>query len=127
MCRRSTNPMKRLPFRLTLLAVLMASAVRAAGPDLAASPSAFIRAQAQSLVNWELWNAKTLGRARVEKQAGLTFSSARSSELSRATCQQSFTTAETAAYLNQHFILPDRGSRGAARCRRLRPALSSKP
>jgi hypothetical protein len=96
--------MKRLPFRLTLLAVLMASAVRAAGPDLATSPSAFIRAQAQSLVNWELWNAKTLGRARVENKPVYVFIGSFLSELSRATCQQSFTNAETAAYLNQHFI-----------------------
>ena len=96
--------MRSLLSCLTLLAVLAASAARAASPDLATSPSAFIRAQAQSPVNWETWNAKTLGRARAENKPVYVFIGSFLSELSRATCQQSFTNAETAAYLNQHFI-----------------------
>lgn len=104
MCRRSTNPMKRLSARLTLLAVLMASAARAAAPDLATSPSTFIQAQARSPINWETWNAKTLGRAQTENKPVYVFIGSFLSELSRATCQQSFSNAETAAYLNQHFI-----------------------
>jgi uncharacterized protein YyaL (SSP411 family) len=96
--------MKRLLSRLTLTSILLAPAARAAAPDLATSPSAFIRMQAHSLVNWETWNAKVLDRARTEDKPVYVFIGSLLSELSRATCQQSFTNAETAAYLNQHFI-----------------------
>ena len=96
--------MKRLLPRLFLLAVLTASAACAAASSLASSPSAFLRAQAQSPVNWELWNGQTLGRAKAENKPVYVFIGSFLSELSRATCGQSFSNAETAAYLNQHFI-----------------------
>jgi hypothetical protein len=96
--------MKRLLSPLLLLVVLMAPAARAASADLASSPSSFIRAQAHSPVNWELWNARTLGRAQAEGRPVYVFIGSFLSELTRATCQQSFGNAETAAYLNQHFI-----------------------
>ena len=89
---------------MILFAALTPSAAPAAAPDLASSPSAFIRAQAQSPVNWETWSAKTLGRARTENKPVYVFIGSFLSELTRATCQQSFTNAETAAFLNQHFL-----------------------
>jgi len=96
--------MKRLLSSLIVFAVLLAPAARSASPDLANSPSAFVRSQSSSQVNWELWSAKTLGRAHTDGKPVYVFIGSSLSELSRATCQQSFSNAETAAYLNQHFI-----------------------
>ena len=96
--------MRHLLPRLTLLSVLVASAARAAAPDLATSASAFVRAQAHSSVNWETWKPEVLRRAQTEKKPVYIFVGSSLSELSRATCQQTFTNPESAAYLNQHFI-----------------------
>jgi uncharacterized protein YyaL (SSP411 family) len=63
-----------------------------------------------------------LDRARTEDKPVYVFIGSFLSELSRATCQQSFTNAETAAYLNQHFIcvIVDREERpDVAACARL--------
>ena len=114
--------MKRLLSCLTLTSLLLASAARAVAPDLATSPSAFIRLQVHSLVNWETWNASVLERARTENKPVYVFIGSFLSELSRATCQQSFTNSETAAYLNQHFlcVIVDREERpDVAACARL--------
>lgn len=102
--------MKRLIPPLLLLFVLMARAAHAASPELAASASAFIRSQAHSLVDWQIWNVKTLEHAKTEGKPVYVFIGSFLSELSRATCQQSFANADTAAYLNQHFtcVIVDR-------------------
>jgi hypothetical protein len=96
--------MRSLLSSLTLSAALLTTFARGAAPELATAPSAFIRAQAQSPVRWETWSAKTLGRAQAENKPVYVFIGSFLSELSRATCAQSFTNAETATYLNQHFI-----------------------
>ena len=114
--------MTRLLSRLTLISVLAVSLASGAAPELANSASAFIRAQAQSPVNWETWNAKAFDRARTEGKPVYVFVGSFLSELSRATCQQSFTNAETAAYLNQHFtcVIVDREEQPAiAACAQL--------
>ena len=96
--------MKHLLSGLTLLSAVVMATVHAAAPDLASSASAFVRSQAHSPVNWETWNPDVLRRAQTEKKPVYLFVGTSLSELSRATCQQSFTNAESAAYLNQHFI-----------------------
>lgn len=96
--------MKTLPARFSLLLAAALGTLRAASPDLASSASAFVRAQAQSGVNWETWNPAALQRAKTENKPVYVFIGSWLSELSRATCQQSFANAETIAYLNQHFI-----------------------
>jgi hypothetical protein len=105
--------MKPLPSCLTLLSTFVLAAAHAASPDLITSASAFIRSQAHSPVNWETWNPEVLRRAQAENKAVYFFIGSSLSELSRATCQQTFANAESAAYLNQHFIcvLVDREER----------------
>ncbi len=96
--------MKTIFLRLTLIAAVAVTTARAASPDLAASASAFVRSQAHSPVNWELWTPEVLRRAKAENKPVYLFVGSSLSELSRATCQQTFTNPESAAYLNQHFI-----------------------
>jgi hypothetical protein len=96
--------MRTLLSRLTLLSVFIIATAHAAAPDLAASASAFVRSQAHCPVNWETWNPDVLHRAKTENKPVYLFVGSSLSELSRATCQQTFTNRESAAYLNQHFI-----------------------
>jgi hypothetical protein len=96
--------MRTLRSCLTFLSILVIATARAAAPDLAASASAFVRSQAHSPVNWETWKPEVLRRAQTEKKPVYLFVGSSLSELSRATCQQTFTNPESAAYLNQHFI-----------------------
>ena len=96
--------MKSLAFRFVLPVVAALVAARAAAPDLATSASAFVRAQARSQVNWETWSPAALERARKEDKPVYVFIGSWLSELSRATCQQSFGNPESARFLNQHFI-----------------------
>jgi uncharacterized protein YyaL (SSP411 family) len=97
--------MKSLLSRLALFCALLAPvAARAAAPGLATSASAFIRAQAHSPVNWTLWNADLPARAKGGQKPVYVFIGSFLSELSRATCEQSFTNADAAAYLNGHFV-----------------------
>jgi uncharacterized protein YyaL (SSP411 family) len=86
---------------LTLLAA--ASGAFASSP-LSGSVSSFVRTQADSAVQWQPWNAAVLGRARAENKPVYVFIGSSLSELSRATCRQTFARAETAAFLNEHFL-----------------------
>jgi len=107
---------------LALLAAAAVPGVRAASPDLAKSASAFIRSQAHSAINWETWNPEVLRRAKAENKPVYVFIGSWLSELSRATCQQSFANADCAPFLNQHFlcVLVDREEHpDVAACARL--------
>jgi hypothetical protein len=96
-----------------LLSAFVIAAAHAASPDLVTSASAFVRSQAHSPVNWETWNPEVLRRAQAENKPVYLFIGSSLSELSRATCQQTFANVESAAYLNQRFIcvLVDREER----------------
>ncbi len=86
-----------------LFAAVGATALPAAA-DLAASASAFVRSQAKSPVKWETWSPEALARAKAENKPVYVFVGSFLSELSRATCDQSFANADLAAYLNQQFV-----------------------
>ena len=97
--------MKTLVSSLALSLVLASGPAHAGAPAyLAASASGFVRAQGQSAVRWETWNAATLARAQKENKPVYVFIGSSLSELSRATCQQSFANADSAAFLNAHFV-----------------------
>ena len=102
--------MKLLPFCLVPLSAFVMATAHAAAPDLATSVSALLRSQAHSPINWETWNPDVLRRAQAANKPVYLFVGSSLSELSRATCQQSFANAECAAYLNQHFtcVIVDR-------------------
>jgi uncharacterized protein YyaL (SSP411 family) len=106
--------MKPLPVRI-LLAV-SASAIPW-GPKPAAfagdSPSPFTSEFSGSLVHWMPWGDAAFARAAKDGLPVYVFLGSFLSELSRSTETQSFTNAETADYLNGHFvcILVDREER----------------
>jgi uncharacterized protein YyaL (SSP411 family) len=82
----------------------------AASPQLASSASAFVREQAGSPIDWQPWSAATLQRAKEANRPVYVFLGSFLSELSRATCRQTFANADTTAFLNAHFfcIMVDR-------------------
>jgi uncharacterized protein YyaL (SSP411 family) len=84
-----------------LSAVLVA---HAASPKLASSASEFIREQAGSPVDWQLWDETVLRSAKDSGKPVYIFVGSFLNELSRATCRQSFANADTAAFLNKNFI-----------------------
>ena len=96
--------MKSLIAPLALFSTAVLATAHAAAPDLASSASAFVRSQAKSPVRWETWSPEALARAKVENKPVYVFVGSFLSELSRATCEQSFANADLAAYLNQQFI-----------------------
>ena len=102
--------MKFLPSCLALLSAFVIATAHAASPDLATSVSALVRSQAHSPVNWETWNPDALRRAQAANKPVYLFIGSWLNELTRATCQQSFVSAEGVAYINQHFtcIIVDR-------------------
>lgn len=92
------------PLRLRILPVLVFGAILAGiAPASASTSSAFLQALAGSPVHWQPWNAETLKQAREAGKPVYVFIGAFTSELSRATCRQTLSNAETAAYLNDHF------------------------
>src|SRR5688572_11632981 len=86
-------------------ALVLSSVAHAADPSpLAASPSEFVRAQASSAVKWHLWNDATLAAAKQQKLSVYVFIGSPLSELTRATINQTFTSAKTIEWLNQNFF-----------------------
>jgi hypothetical protein len=77
---------------------------RPAEGGLGASPSAFVRAQARSAVQWHAWNDATLAEARVANKCVYVFIGAPLSELTRATISQTFASEKTVAWLNGNFF-----------------------
>jgi uncharacterized protein YyaL (SSP411 family) len=80
------------------------TAVSAASAALADSPSTFLREQAGSAVNWQLWDAGLVKRAHDEGRPVYVFAGSILNELSRATIRQTFNNADVAAYLNANFL-----------------------
>lgn len=86
------------------VSLLMSAGLSAAEPaPLAASDSEFVRAQAGSAVEWHAWNDATLAEAKEQKRCVYVFIGTPLSELTRATINQTFTSAKTVEWLNQNF------------------------
>ena len=66
--------------------------------------SAFLRASADSPVDWQPWTPAVLARAKRENRPVYVFIGSFLSELSRATFRQSFSNADAAAFLNANFV-----------------------
>ncbi len=91
--------------RAWLLIALVAGLGSGFGAErLKNEPSAFLRASADSPVEWQKWDAAVLQRAKAEGRPVYVFIGSFLSELSRATCRQTFANADTAAFLNKNFI-----------------------
>jgi uncharacterized protein len=98
---------RRLPSWLPALVAagwLAGAPLSPAAEALRAVSSAFLHASADSPVDWQRWDATVLGRAQAESRPVYVFVGSFLSELSRATCRQTFANAETAAFLNKNFI-----------------------
>lgn len=76
----------------------------AASSSLANSPSALVRAHADSPVRWMPWGAEAFVKARAESKPLYVVVGAFTSELGRAMRQQSFANADVAAQLNENFV-----------------------
>jgi uncharacterized protein len=76
-------------------------------------PSAFLRANAGSPVEWMPWGDEAFARAKSEQKPLYVFVGSFTSELARAMRTQTFANAETSKWLNQQFIcvLVDRDER----------------
>ncbi len=83
--------------------VLAVSAFAADNSALAASPSAFVRAQATSTVQWHPWSDASLAAAQKSGRAIYVFIGSPLSELTRATINQTFAQPKTVAWLNENF------------------------
>lgn len=90
--------------RVLLVGGLLATAAPAEDSGLAASPSAFVRAQAASGVHWNPWTDATLAAARTANKSVYVFIGAPLSDLTRATISQTFTSAKTVAWVNENFF-----------------------
>lgn len=87
------------------VSLMLSAGLLAAEPSpLASSPSEFVRAQASSGVQWHVWNDATLAEARQQKLSVYVFIGSPLSELTRATINQTFTSAKTVEWLNQNFF-----------------------
>jgi hypothetical protein len=94
-------------FRALLLIGVGLAAMRviaAESSPLANSPSAFVRAQADSGVRWHPWNDATLAEARKANKSVYVFIGSPLSELTRATINQTFGSAKTVEWLNANFF-----------------------
>lgn len=87
-----------------LLAFTVCTGARADESPLTKSASIFVRAQADSKIQWQTWNEATLRRAKAEDRPVYVFIGNFLSELSRATARQTFTNAEVVELLNKNFI-----------------------
>ncbi len=95
-----------LPRASLLAAYLLVSALPSFAADnspLAGSPSAFVRAQAASAVQWHGWSDATLAEAKASKRSIYVFIGSPLSELTRATIAQSFAQPKTVAWMNESF------------------------
>lgn len=98
------NVARPVGFLALLFSALWVSPGVAADKSLANSTSAFVRAQAGSKVAWQAWDSDWAERAKAENKPVFLFVGSFLSELTQAMCRQSFASAQTADYLNQHFI-----------------------
>jgi hypothetical protein len=102
--------MFRVPTLTGSLAALLASTLAAsafagvASDQLRGEPSAFLRANAGSPVDWMPWGAAALARAKGEHRPVFLFIGSFTSELARAMRRQTFANTDTAQWLNQRFV-----------------------
>jgi hypothetical protein len=94
---------KTLPFLLLSLALSHAGAVPAAG-SLQGESSAFLRAFADSPVEWMPWGPAAFARAKGEQKPVFLFVGSFTSELSGAMRRQTFANPKNADWLNKHFV-----------------------
>jgi uncharacterized protein YyaL (SSP411 family) len=92
----------RLPLVLALPAAFAAAVLLPAAAPAPTSP--LPRDPAGSPVHWLAWDAALPARAKQENKPVYVFLGSSLSELSRATCRQTFTNADTAAFLNANFL-----------------------
>lgn len=97
----SSSAPRLLSFALVLLA---AAPVCPAAAALSSEASAYLRAQADSAVQWLPWGEAAFARAKQEQKPIFLSIGTATSELSRAMHRQSFANAETAAFLNEDFV-----------------------
>ncbi len=93
--------MRRL---LPLAALLAATLSTHAASPIATESSAFLRSYADGPVNWMPWGEPAFTRAKQEQKPVLLVIGSFTSELSRAMHRQTFSNAETAAFLNDTFV-----------------------
>src|SRR5207249_564936 len=87
-----------------LLVFALGAGPSPAATPLSTEPSALLRANADSPVNWLPWGEAALARAKREQKPVFLVIGAFTSELNRAMRVQTFANADTAALLNQNFI-----------------------
>lgn len=92
-------------YRIPIAAVCLSLVPSAfAASPLADSPSAFLRAHADSPVQWMTWDDDTFARAKADNKPVFLAVGSFTSELSRAMREQTFARAEIAALLNDNFV-----------------------
>jgi uncharacterized protein YyaL (SSP411 family) len=75
-----------------------------ASEQLRGEPSAFLRANAGSPVDWMKWGDAAFSRAKREQKPVFLFIGYFTNELARAMRRQTFANAETAQWINQRFV-----------------------
>jgi len=80
------------------------AALSSPASKLSSEPSAFLCAYADTAIHWETWGDDAFARAKHEQKPVFLLIGAFTSELSRAMARQSFSNAETAAFLNDNFV-----------------------
>lgn len=90
-------------FRGILLAVITQISF-AAAPPLSSATSAYLQALVDSPIAWHAWGDAAFAEAKQQGKPIFLSMGTATSELSRAMQRQSFSNAETAAFLNENFV-----------------------
>jgi uncharacterized protein len=99
------GPMLARPLTALLLSGMAASAFAGGLSDqLRSEPSAFLRANAGSPVDWMPWGEAAFARAKREQKPVFLFIGYFTSELARSMRRQTFSNPETAQWLNHEFV-----------------------
>lgn len=93
---------RRLPLAAAFVVPFVAFTQAASAVADASSP--FLRGHADSAIDWMPWGEAAFARARAEQKPIYLCVGLATSELSRAMTRQTFSNADTAAFLNQNFI-----------------------
>ncbi|ACB75604.1 thioredoxin domain-containing protein [Opitutus terrae] len=94
----------KTPVPAALLVLALLPPAFAAGNALADAPSALVRRQADSPVQWHSWGDAAFERAKKEDKPVFVTVGMFTSELTRAMARQSFANADAAALLNENFV-----------------------
>jgi hypothetical protein len=92
--------------RLIVLAFLLSAgaSIGTAAPLLDKEPSALLKSQAASPIEWAPWSEAALQRAQREQKPVFVAVGVFTSELSRAMSRQTFSNADVGALLNENFV-----------------------